>query len=128
MMRSLLRMLCGVCVLGVIEVAAQVPQGFQPPDQSQESERQTWLTYERALRAWCTQYYPASVDLCLQTEMAKYGVSPEFFAVLQGQSQDANDPCPLTPEATRVTVMAVAAWPNTSRTRGALWDERRQDG
>jgi hypothetical protein len=83
----------------VIEVAAQVPQDFQPPDQSQESERQTWLTYAGELRAWCTQYSPASLDLCLQTEMAKYGLSPEFFAALQGQSQDANDPLPVTPEA-----------------------------
>lgn len=122
MMRSLLRMLCGVCVLGVVEVAAQVPQGFQPSDQSQESERQTWLTYERALRAWCTQYYPASLDLCLQTAMATYGVSPEFFAALQGQSQDANDPRPVTPEAqSPVSLSAVPAPDSANSLHGWTW-------
>lgn len=122
MRRFLLLMLCGVCVLGVVDVAAQVPQGFQPPDQSLESGRETWLTYERELRAWCTQYDPARLDICLRTEMAKYGVSPAFFADLQRQSEGANGARLVTYEAQSPVVLpAVPALASPNSLHGWTW-------
>jgi len=88
MMRSFLLMLCGVCVLGVLEVAAQMPQGFQTPDPGLESERQTWLTYERELRAWCTQYYPASSTPASRQKWPNMGCHRRFSLIFNSSPKE----------------------------------------
>ena len=57
--------------------------------------RQAWFDYERELRAWCTKSSPTSLSLCMQQEMAKHGVSPDFFTKLR---QPREEPPPRVPD------------------------------
>jgi hypothetical protein len=45
--------------------------------------KQEWFAYEREIQTWCHANAPQQMDTCMQTEMAKHGVSPAFFAQLR---------------------------------------------
>jgi hypothetical protein len=76
--RVALRATILVALLCADNVSAQVPSDTAAINMW----RNEWFAYERELRAWCLKQAPAALDLCLQREMAKYGVSPAFFAML----------------------------------------------
>lgn len=56
------------------------------PADTLEAWRQEWFAYESELQAWCAQNTPTAIATCMQTEMAKRGVSPAFFATLRQEA------------------------------------------
>src|SRR5262249_18972269 len=78
--------LLSVLLLMVVDVSAQTRQPSPAQEQNLDTWRQEWFAYERELQAWCTARYAMMVDICLQTEMAKHGVSPAFIDNLRKSS------------------------------------------
>lgn len=89
-------MALGLCLSGMASAQALSPS--PPPGGNLEAWREAWFAYEREIRDWCVRHKLAHNQACLQEEMAKHGVTHEFFVTLHKEAlRSKENPPPAQP-------------------------------